>query len=106
MHSWIYAAWGVSNAHNSFDSVPLFKMILEVIIALSNGAADEDVNILAASANAYWFEHYNHIIKQDQYEKKLRAAGKAPPAGHKIWTALKQRFPKLFSLLKKILKRF
>ena len=66
----------------------------------------DDVNILAASANAYWFEHYNHIIKQDQYEKKLRAAGKAPPAGHKIWTALKQRFPKLFSLLKKILKRF
>lgn len=106
LHSWIYAAWGVSNAHNSFDSVPLFKMILEVIIALSNGAADEDVNILAASANAYWFEHYNHIIKQDQYEKKLRAVGKAPPAGHKIWTALKQRFPKLFRYFKRILKRF
>lgn len=72
LHSWVYSAWGVSNAHNSFDSVPIFKIILEIIIALSNGASAEDVNILAESANDYWFERYNNVVKQDRYEKQVR----------------------------------
>lgn len=71
-HSWLYSAWGVSDAHNSFDSVSLFKMILEILLAFSNGASDTEVNILAQFANEYWFERYNHIIKRDRYEKDIQ----------------------------------
>jgi len=47
-------------------------MILEILLAFSNGASDTEVNILAQFANEYWFERYNHIIKRDRYEKDIQ----------------------------------
>lgn len=68
---WSYAAWGVSAAHNSFDSVSLFKIIFDIIVAISNSARENDVNFLARAANDFWFERYNHLIKRSQYEKEI-----------------------------------
>ena len=43
-----------------------------MIVLCSNGAGDSALNILASSANDYWFEHYNHLIKRNRYEKEIR----------------------------------
>lgn len=74
--SLIYSAWGISNAHDSFDSVSLFKIIFEIIIAVSNGVSAEDANILAETANAFWFERFNHLIKRNNYEKEISKLNK------------------------------
>lgn len=107
-YSWVYAAWGVSNAHNSFDSVSLFKIILETGIALSNGVSVEDVNVLAQIANDFWFERYGYLVKQDRYEKKIRALNTASvPVSRKsvILNKLKKHFPKMFNFIKKSLNK-
>lgn len=71
LFTWVYAAWGISSPHNSFDSVSIFKIILEVIIALSNGVQAKVANIAVKSANDFWYERYNHLIKRNQYEKEI-----------------------------------
>lgn len=71
LHLWLYAAWGVSAAHNSFDSISLFKIILSVMLALAGGAQDDDVETAVSFANDYWFERYNHLIKRSRYEKEI-----------------------------------
>lgn len=68
---WVYSAWGVSDAHNSFDNVSLFKLIFELIIGISNGMSVKQANHLVLPLNDWWFERYNHLIKRNQYEKQI-----------------------------------
>lgn len=68
---WVYSAWGVSNAHNSFDNVTQFKLILELIIGISNGMSIKHANHLVLPLNDWWFERYNHLIRRNQYEKQI-----------------------------------
>lgn len=113
LHLWLYAAWGVSAAHNSFDSIPLFKIILDMIVLCSNGAGDSALNILASSANDYWFEHYNHLIKRNRYEKEIRRLNEQISKANQKNTALKKQaaslrenlFSKFLRYGKKILKK-
>lgn len=114
MFLWLYAAWGVSAAHNSFDSVPLFKNILEIIIALSNGVSVQQVNVVALAANDYWFEHYNHMKKRSQYEKEIARLNKQLNEEAKQNSALKKEyaylnkslFTRIYNVVKKYFKKY
>lgn len=88
---WTYSAWGVSDAHNSFDSVSIFKMIFEIVIGLSNGMTVDKANILAMSVNDFWFERYNHLIKRKQYENQISELNTELSASKKEIETLKKQ---------------
>lgn len=106
LFSWVYSAWGVDLAHNSFDSVSIFKIILEIIISISNGVSAEDANILAEPANDYWFERYNHLIKRSQYEKKIEKLERSLDEKNKLIAKYENRFyEKCIRLVKKVYRK-
>ena len=84
-----------------------------MIVLCSNGAGDSALNILASSANDYWFEHYNHLIKRNRYEKEIRRLNEQISKANQKNTALKKQaaslrenlFSKFLRYGKKFLKK-
>lgn len=110
---WIYSAWGVSDPHNSFDSVSLFKFIFEIIIGISNGMSEREANYLVLPLNDWWFERYNHLIKRNQYEKQIKKMTDELSASKKEVEDLKKKkmslerklSNKIYRVLKRIYKK-
>ena len=80
---WIYDAYGVPKPHNSFEDLPLFKMITKLVGKISKCKNEDDLETFALEQNdfvlqlnEFWFERYVTIrtLKMKQIDLMLRCS--------------------------------